>query len=413
MKLEFNVNPYQGYMDVKIVYEKDEIKQEYFYLNRDFVITHCIADEIKYDIANDAVMVPFDDFGGYEAKKYLIPQFDKQLVLEYKGILSGKTGCCPYVHETISPEFTFIRWETFCYPMFISDNVTFRKFLGTKLSIDVTITMPYEFIAVTCMPETASHIENGVRTQAFWGDRHGIAIAIAKYTVKELSIGTFYLLGEIDDVQLEKTMIAAHGFMDEHFGIRDIKKRTNYAAIPNRFGSFATYITVFVDEVTFESTKTMNHIIHEFIHLGWNVKTDEETQKIRFFDEAFTSYFEMRVMEYLLKDDYRLAEIINNYRQQLSKFNDNIPIIDFGKHGYGDLSYTIGAISLYKLSEFVGIEVYEDATRTFLQKYKDTPVNMEIFCNEYLKLCNKPELEQFFKDWIYSANGPKSFITSC
>jgi len=103
MKIDFNVKPYQGCMDVKIVYEREEINQEYFYLNRDFVITHCLTDGTKYDITNDVEMVSFDDFSGYETKKYFIPQFDKQLTLEYTGVLSGKTGCCPYVRKQYHP----------------------------------------------------------------------------------------------------------------------------------------------------------------------------------------------------------------------------------------------------------------------------------------------------------------------
>ena len=293
-------------------------------------------------------MSSFGDLNGYEAKKYFIPPFNKRFSLEYTGILTGETGYCPYVRETICPEFTFIRWETFCYPIFINENVTFRQFLGTRASIDITVSIPDKFIAVACVPLASCYIENNLRTQNFWSDRNGIAVAIAKYTVKEFSIGTFYLLGKIDSVRLEKTMLAAHSFMNEHFGVRDIRKTTNYAAIPNKFGSFATYMTIFVDEVTFGSVKTMNHIIHEFIHLGWNVEADDETQKMRFFDEAFTSYFEMRVMGYLLKYD-RLAEIIDIYKHQLNSFDGGIPIIKFGEYGYGDLSYTIGAICLFKL----------------------------------------------------------------
>jgi len=255
MKIEFNVKPYQQCMDVKIMYEKEEVRQNFFYLNRDFIITHCLVDDIKYDICNSVEMVSLDDFDGYETKKYFIPPFDKKLTLEYTGILTGKTGCCPYVRETVSLEFTFIRWETFCYPIFVNDNVTFRKFLSAKLRIDITVIIPDEFIAVTCMPEVASHAENGVKTLNLWSDRHNIAIAIAKYTIKELSTGKFYLFGEIDSVTLEKTMIAAHNFMNEHFGARDISNRTNYAAIPNRYGSFATHLTVFVDEATFKSVR--------------------------------------------------------------------------------------------------------------------------------------------------------------
>jgi len=412
MELEFKISPYQESMDIIAVYEKEEVRHEYFFLNRDFIITNCLADGINYDLAKDMEVVSLDDFNGYEVCKYLLPQFSKLLILEYTGVLTGKTGCCPYVRETISPGFTFIRWETFCYPIFFNEDFTLRQFLGTRLNIDITVIMPDEFLAVACAPEVSNQVEHGKRTQKFFSDRHGIAIAIAKYTVKEFSIGTFYLLGEIDSVQLEKTMIAAHNFMNEHFGIRDIRKRTNYAAIPNKLGSFATYITVFIDEVTFESVKTMNHILHEFVHLGWNVKADDETQSIRFFDEAFTSYFEMRLMEHLTKDNYRLAENIASYRRQLNSFDGNIPIIGFGKHRYGDLSYTIGAICLYELSELVGVEIFEEATKTFLQQYKDSLVNMEMFCNEYKRLCKHPELEQFLEDWIYSTKGPKSYIAS-
>ena len=412
MKIEFTVKPYKGCVDAIISYSRDEIKQDYFYLNRDFAINQCFVDGKEYNIAETAELVSlsFEIFGGYEANRYLLPQSFNQITFEYTGHLTGKTGCCPYVRGTISPEFAFFRWESFCYPLFFdgSDKKSLSEFLGTRLYIDVTVTMPEEFTAVSCMPETESKIENGMKKQVFWGDRHDIAIAVAKYTVKKLSFGNFYLLGEIDSAELENTLKTAHGFMNEHFGVRDIGSRTNYAAIPNRFGSFATYITVFIDESTFESIKSMNQIIHEFIHLGWNAKADADTQMIRFFDEAFTCYFEMRVMEHLAKDNYRLAENIGAYKNQLAQYDGNVPIIEFGRRGYGDLSYTIGAICLYKLSEFVGVEIFEKATGEFLRKYKDTPVDMEIFCKEYIALCDNPNLERFFEDWIYTANGPKT-----
>jgi len=415
MKLDFNVKPYQSCIEVKVSYEKDEIKQEYFYLNKDFIINQCLVDGKEHNITENAKLVSVEALGEYEANKYLFPRFFKQITLEYAGYLTGKTGCCPYVRETISSDFTFLRWESFCYPLFFdgSNRKSLSEFLGARLSIDVTVSIPEEFTAVSCMPEVECIIENTIKKQVFWSDRINITIAVAQYTVKKLSYGTFYLLGEIDGIRLENTLKIVHDFMNEHFGVRDISSRTNYAAIPNHFGSFATYITVFIDESTFGLIKSMNQIIHEFIHLGWNVKADAETQRIRFFDEAFTSYFEMRVMEHLLKDNYRLYDFIEAYKNQLARYDGDVPIIEFGRHEYGDLSYTIGTICLCKLSEFVGVEIFEGATRTFLQKYRDTPVNMEIFCSEYISLCHKPDLKQFFEDWIYTANGPKSFIASC
>ena len=156
----------------------------------------------------------------------------------------------------------------------------------------------------------------------------------------------------------------------------------------------------------------MNQIIHEFIHLGWNVPSDSETQRIRFFDEAFTCYFEMRVMEHITGGNYMLNDFINAYTKQIERYDTNVPLIDFGKHEYGDLSYTLGAICLHKLSELVGIDVFDKATKAFLAKYKDIPVNIEIFCNEYIRLCNNPKTKQFFEDWIYTTNGVKHFFST-
>ncbi len=415
MIMEFDVKPYLSCVVVKLVYIKEEIEQNYFYLNRDFVISRCLVDDEEYRIADNVELVSLETFDDYQANKYLLPQSFEQITLEYTGYLSGSTGCCPYVRETISPEFTFLRWETFCYPIFFDGGSmkSLSEFLGTRLSIDVIVIMSEEFTAVTCMPEVECSIENGIKKQIFLGDRHGIAIAIAKYAINKLAVGNFYLLSEIDSSQVENTMKAAHGFMNEHFGMRDISSKKNYAAIPNHFGSFATLCTVFIDESTFGSLKSMNQIIHEFIHLGWNAKSDEDTQRIRFFDEAFTSYFEMRVMEHLLKDNYRLDEFIGAYRNQLTRYDGNVPISEFGQYEYGDLCYTVGAICLHELSGYIGVDMFEEVTRAFLQKYKDTPANMDIFCNEYINLCQKPDLKQFFEDWIYTTVGPKSLIASC
>ena len=413
MKIKFIVKPYQACMDIKVEYTKEEIQQEYFYLNRDFIINQCYIDSIKYNIDNEVEL--FTVWEEYEVKKYLLPQSFQHIVIEYTAYLTGKTGSCPYVRETISPEFTFIRWETFCYPLFFNGNEskTLYDFLVANIDADITLEVPDEFIAVSNVDEIKSSYENGIRKYEFKSSCNDFAVAIAKYKIKMLSIGKFYLLSEINSSQVEETMTTAHNFMNEHYGMREISSNVNYVAIPNTFGSFANPKTIFVDEVTFESIESMAHIIHEFIHLGWNVPADDETQRIRFFDEAFTSYFEMRVMEHLLKENYRLKECIDGYKHQINNgFDGNVPIIDFGKHEYGDLSYTIGAVCLYKLSEFVGLDVFEEATKIFLQKYKDTPVNIKIFCDEYINLCSKPELEQFFNDWIYTVNGPKSLIAS-
>ena len=415
MKFSFKINPYNAVMHVTAEYKKEEIGQNFFYLNRDFVIEHCGIDGTKYDINNAVELVKFADWE-YQVNKYTLPPFSRGLVLEYTGRLTGETGSYPYVRETISPEFTFIREETYCYPQFFNHETggtALFDFLTANVDLDITVEVPEEFTVVSNIETIKSREADGIIRHIFKTFNNSFAFAIAKYIFKPLSFGNFYLLDDMNCKELESTMAKAHKFMNEHFGVRHISSDVNFAAIPDGFGSFARQKTVFIEEKSLKSTRAMNGIIHEFIHLGWNVPCDNETQRIRFFDEAFTCYFEMRVMEHLLGDNYRLAEYIDAYKQQLAYFDGDIPIIDFGKHEYGDLSYTIGAICLHKLSEFVGVDIFDKATKAFLQKYKDTPVNMDIFCDEYMILCGKPGLERFFAEWIYAADGPKAFIKTC
>jgi len=416
MKYNFHVNPHQGSMKICVEYKKGEIQQNYFYLNRDFVIDKCLVDGKEYEITNNIVLESLKTCDGYNANRYSLPQSFQEIRIEYTGYLTGKTGAFPYVRESISPEFTFIRFETFCIPMFFNDdaNKSFYEFLSAQTNIDICLTVDEEFTAVANVKEIECHNEKGVRHYTFKAHENNFAIAIAKYEIKNLTVGNFYLLSEIDSNQVEETISMAHNFMNEHFGAREISANVKFAAIPHRFGSFANDIAIFVDESAFNSKESMGHIIHEFIHLGWNAQPDNTiTQRIRFFDEAFTSYFEMRVMEHLLNEN-QLAKYVERYKQQLSdyQYDENVPIIDFGKHEYGGLSYTIGAICLYKISELVGIDVFDNATSKFLEMYKNKPVNMKIFCEEYASLCNMPELEDFFNNWIYGVNGPKSLLAS-
>jgi len=414
MTIEFFINPYQQYMDVIVSYEKNEIIQNYFFLNRDFVINKCIIDGANYDLCHKVEIVTLEWLEGYRVKKYSLPELNDKITIEYTGHLSGNTGSWPYVRETISPSFTFIRWETFCYPIFFSDDRnSLRSFLFNPACVNMLVTVPDNYTAVADADEVNIKTGNSTVLHSFSAQHMGVNIAVAKYNIKHLSVGTFYLLGEINRCQVENTINKTHAFMNTRFGKRVIAN-TRYISVPSKLGGFTRPNAVFVEAATFESENAMSHIIHEFIHLGWNVPADNETQGIRFFDEAFTSYFEMRAMEHLCPQNKnsRLTDFIYAYKNQIARpdINTDIPIAKFGEHGYGDLSYTIGAICLFKLSELVGLELFDNVTREFLQKYKNTPVNMKDFCQFYVKSCNNPEIEQFFECWIYTANGPRAFI---
>ncbi|MFD1179453.1 hypothetical protein ACFQ3W_24590 [Paenibacillus puldeungensis] len=419
MEIRIKIEPNQWELYGHCVYNAEDIATSHFLLNRDFRI-----DSLKVDgceVSPYIEKIELDDSDGYIVHKISLPANFENLQVDYSGMLTGKTGCNPYVRERITPEFTFIRWETFCYPLF-SENTKqqLAEYLlkpGGESQIVIDVPAGYDVVA----SEKLTYVRdvNGRKQYVYSGTKyhsHFFNCSCAKYHKSTLPTGSFYLLNSNDaSTLINETMVKAHGFLNQHFGERDIASNIVYAAIPDGFGSFACSEAgvVYVQQSTLKSIHAMNEIIHEFIHLGWNVPADRSQQSIRFFDEAFTSYFEMRVMEYLTKES-RVPLYASLWKDRIGSGSFKlVPICEFGQRGYGDQSYTIGALCLHELCELIGTARFDEITTTFLEKYKSVPVTLDVFCQEYANLAdevNKPVVEQFFEDWIYSCKGYAKYL---
>ncbi|WDV44325.1 M1 family aminopeptidase [Clostridiaceae bacterium M8S5] len=387
-----------------------ELNITQFLLNRDFVIEEIKIDGFTIDSKQVKNKAKIDD---YIINEYKLPEDTKYIEMKYTGILDGTSGFCPYVRESVSADFTFIRWETFCYPIFaLSDFKDIIRYLNNHIKFDIRVVVPKNYLVLS--PSELIKTTTTDKEEIYNFKGNDLSFAIAKYTRRSLSVGDFYFFQNVSTqsiTQIINILKRTHEFMNEQFGRRKISSNVKYVSIPNKFGSFATDTCVYIDEKTFTSKRKMREIIHEFIHLGWNAKTDEETQRIRFFDEAFTNYFTLRVLEDILSEDEYKEELESYKTDHKLKIDENlVPIIDYGKYECGGLSYTIGALCLHELCNMVGKEKFDNATNLFLSKYRYKAVNMEILCNEYIKLCDCPEIKDFFDEWIYTTRGPKKFL---
>jgi hypothetical protein len=419
MKLSLRIEPAEGKLYACCEYEKIDVLTSHFYINRDFNIIQILCDDQDLNISPE--FVNLDIFDGYEVQEFTLPNFDNKLQIKYSGFLSGKTGCCPYAKEQITSNFTFLRWETFYYPIFINDEQkSLIDFLGLSGNADINIDVPKDYEVVASEKGTGKTVIDCRKHFYYSGEKitkYNFNCAIARYNYISTAVGSFYMFDTfIGYAAIENTMKKAHAFMNEHFGRREITSSVKYVSIPDGFGSFACSESkvVFIQESTFRSIKDMNQIIHEFIHLGWNVKTDKLTQRIRFFDEAFTSYFEMRVMENIIGENYLHSYYSDLFKNSIySKRYKVVPICEFGQYEYGDLSYTIGALCLHELCSLVGTKKFDEVTTIFLEKYKNEPVTLDVFCEEYASLCgkeNKFAIEQFFIEWLYSCKGYEKYL---
>ena len=378
-----------------------------FLLNRDFIIKELKCNGKKIDVESIKMKTIIDD---HVLNKYILPQDVLDIEISYTGTLDGTTGMCPYVRETIDSRFTFIRWETFSYPIFAMDDFDdILNFLNSKIEFSSKIIVPNshlvlspcELISEETIGEKAIFNFNGC----------DLSFAIGKYKRTKLPVGDFYFFDNMSYETIDmitNILDEAYRFMNANFGYRDIDSCIKYVSIPDKFGSFANEKCVFVEEGTYSSKISMKQIIHEFIHLGWNAKAEGKTQRIRFFDEAYTNYFTLRVLEDILSHEEYLCEV-NRYKSINQKNIEKgiVPISEYGNYECGDLSYTTGALCVYELCKLMGKEQFDAVTKIFLEKYRNESVTIDGFCNEYISLGKNKGLEEFFRIWIYDIEGPK------
>lgn len=127
MKWDCSIYPDKGILKAVAYYDREELSEQHFLLNRDFVIQEIRCDGIK--VVPEINLVKIHGwYMEYCVQRVTVPGNFKDLEISYTGRLSGNTGVFPYVREQITPEFTFIRWETFPYPFFVRTVKT--RYLG-------------------------------------------------------------------------------------------------------------------------------------------------------------------------------------------------------------------------------------------------------------------------------------------
>lgn len=415
MIIKFKIEPKLNNIKGKVIINRNELETSDFLLNRDFEIEKLLVDGLNMNPSNMVERICLEDSYDYLVNKYTLPEDIETIEINYTGKLTGKTGCYPYVRERISEKFSLLRFETYCYPLFVLDKPRgLSEYLkGGKKLDDIEVDVPVGYDVVSSEKMKSSRTVGSRKIYTFYGDGRFFNATIARYKKTDLISGEFYLLGDnVDEEFIEESLKNAHRIMNKYFGDRDIKSTTKYVVIPDGFGQFVKNETVFITESDLSKKNNIANIIHEFIHLGWNAKVGIEVQRTRFFDEGFTNYFTLRVLEELWNtEDYHnhIEEYINNFNYNKEKLNEIVPVVEFGKHDCGGLSYSIGALLLKELEERIGRETFDEITKKFLLNYKNEEADFELFCQTYQTGSKIKELDGFFNDWLYGTNGYEKY----
>jgi hypothetical protein len=334
-----------------------------------------------------------------------------KITLKYSGAIFGYREVMGYVRDHIGEDYALLRQDALAYP--ILADASFRSLMATidtRFDYDLEITVPKGMVVACGGVLRGTSAENSTQTFRFVSGlpTWRIDIAAANFKVLKNSAGNLVVYVLADDESRASNLLAemerVTAFYTRRFGPSEKAKAYTVIETPEGYGSQAGdgYITLQANAL--KDPEGIHQIYHEIGH-AWNAQVKPELQRVRWFDEAFASYFAaLAVREFNGQKafDDEMLRYREHFRHDAKRDarNATTPIADYGKLEIGENSYTKGAWSLFVLEEIVGEEQFNQIIRTLLSEFSARPADFKDFQNVVARV-SKRDLSRFFSEWIY------------
>lgn len=371
--------------------KKQELQKDFFILNKTFQVDEIALDHQKVSFTSQCID------NRYQAIYFKGPKTYEEIKIVYHGILDGTSGIYPYAKEMSTSNFILLRYETLYLPLFcgyISDEDFYQNFQNIFWHVHLTIEKSKEaYSSLTCLSQENNCYQFEGSTPVFM---------IARFDTFNKNRTT--LLKPIEmviDLSKMYTFIqAVFSYMNESYCNAPLDDLL-IMMIPNGFGSFVMHHHLFLAE---NSWYNQREFIHELIHLGWNPNFTILSYKVgacRFFDEALTQYLMAEVYEYFYPNT-----IEETYKQFQKDFQNEIsscqlpivPLTDFAKYNYGQLSYSYGPIVFKEIEKIAGKETLKKAIVQMIQKYQNQAIDFDSFINLFESDKTKQRIHELLYD---------------
>jgi hypothetical protein len=311
--------------------------------------------------------------------KPLAPGEEATLTIRYAGQLIGypEVGML-YVRETLDPDFTILRYETFCYPQV---SLPEKDAVGAArhdfFDHEIEVTVPEGHVVVTGGRSTGRERKDGKTTYSFQSyEPDGILmIPIAPYGA--VSSGAHRIFHFPDSAQgavilmgkLERVMALFASWL----GPPRLERGLTIAEIPRFFGSQAGPL-ILQTSSAFNDPDRYHEFYHELSHL-WN-PWDTDPQPCR-WNEGLATFLEGLVEDRIAREGY-LDEHLNGILSRLkARLEQNekartVAMIDYGKQDMTGYSYSTGALFFALLHNRVGEESLLAFLRDYFQEHRES-----------------------------------------
>ena len=298
---------------------------------------------------------------------------DTKLLVRYGGQLVGypESGML-YVRETLDPDFTILRSETFCYPLaaFPTLDSTMTSVRTDVFDQELKVMVPTGHVAVNGGRYLGVEEEDGKSTYTYASHEpeSTILISIAPYRLITVGSHRIYHFKDSADgaKKLTRLLEQAMELLKSWLGPPPLESGLVIAEIPEFFGSQAGPLIIQTSGA-FRNPEQYGEFYHELSHL-WNPK-DIDPKPSR-WNEGLAMFLQILVETRLSESadlDTGLQKTFEHLKKRLSANDDLIAMamIEYGKNEVTGLSYLMGQLLFGVLREMVG----ENALLDFLARY--------------------------------------------
>ena len=336
----------------------------------------------------------------------LAPGAEASLTVRYAGQLIGypEVGML-YVRETLDPDFTILRYETFCYPQVSRPE---RDAVSAARQFDpfdqeVEITVPEGHVVVTGGQPLGLETNDGKTTYSLASyEPDGIMmIPIAPYQVAtngphrifhfaDSAEGAHILMGSLERVM---------ALFTTWFGPPQLERGLTIAEIPSFFGSQAGPL-ILQTTAAFTDPARHQEFYHELSHL-WN-PPDTDPKPAR-WNEGLATFLQGLVEDRIARPgflDEHLTGIFLRVRTNLETNEKarTVAPIDYGQEDMTGYSYSVGALFFALLHHQVGEERFLAFLHDYFQQHRTSGSGDRDFAAAIVSTL--PETRDLVDDWF-------------
>ncbi len=378
-----------------------------------------VHDKQGHDLDFRQSVVAFEDFGQLQVNQIVIPFAEPlspgaavTLQLQYGGYLLGysETGML-YIQDRIAPEFTILREDSYAYPQpGYPSRLVNRGAAEWNFSYLARITVPKEYTVanggrlVACDTLGEKRVFQFASLKPSWR----MDFAIAHYTrMTSGIIHVYYLPGDKEGAA--GVAAAAQRSFDLYtswFGPLRGTAGLTFIEIPDGWGSQADVSTIIQSAAAFQDPERHHEVYHEISHL-WNVSpTDRPSPR---WNEGLATFLENLVDQEISgrpEVDARTTQLIDWLVQQLPDHPrwSKVPMVDYGREGLTDLSYSVGAVFFDLLYRLAGRDTFNAIVGRYYANYQKTGGSTEDFATLAIEVADAKYVSKLFHDWVFTTS---------